>query len=51
VLGVFGKAGKLPGQISGIHGLACPNENTIYTAEFINWRVQKFILHPEKMAK
>jgi hypothetical protein len=51
VLGVFGRAGKMPGQISGIHGLACPNENTIYTAEFINWRVQKFILHPEKMAK
>ena len=51
VLGMFGKAGKMPGQISGIHGLACPNENTIYTAEFINWRVQKFILHPEKMAK
>ena len=49
VLGVFGKSGKMPGQISGIHGLACPNENTIYTAEFINWRVQKFILHPERM--
>jgi len=49
VLGAFGKAGKLPGQISGIHGLACPSENVVYTAEFINWRSQKFILHPEKM--
>jgi len=49
VLGVFGKAGKMPGQISGIHSLACPSENVIYTAEFINWRVQKFILHPERM--
>jgi len=48
VLGVFGRAGKMPGQISGIHGLACPSENVVYTAEFINWRSQKFILHPEK---
>jgi len=38
----------MPGQISGIHGLACPSENVIYTAEFINWRSQKFILHPDK---
>ena len=44
VLGVFGKAGKAPGQISGIHSLACPTENIVYTAEFINWRVQKFVL-------
>jgi len=49
VLGVFGRAGKMPGQISGIHGLACPSENVVFTAEFINWRSQKFILHPEKM--
>ena len=37
----------MPGQISGIHGLACPSETVVYTAEFINWRSQKFILHPE----
>jgi DNA-binding beta-propeller fold protein YncE len=49
VLGVFGRGGKMPGQISGIHGLACPSENVVYTAEFINWRSQKFILHPERI--
>jgi hypothetical protein len=51
VLGVFGKAGKLPGQISGIHSLACPSENIVYTGEFLNWRSQKFILHPERMPR
>jgi len=25
-----------------------PSENLIYTAEFENWRTQKFVLHPEK---
>ncbi|MEQ1947200.1 MAG: peptidyl-alpha-hydroxyglycine alpha-amidating lyase family protein [Bryobacteraceae bacterium] len=49
VLGYFGHVGKLPGEMGGIHGLACPSENLIYTAEFENWRAQKFVLHPEKM--
>ncbi len=48
VLGWFGHVGKKVGDTGGIHGLACPSENLIYTAEFINWRVQKFVLHPEK---
>jgi sugar lactone lactonase YvrE len=48
VLGYFGHVGKLPGEMGGIHGLACPSENLIYTAEFENWRTQKFVLHPEK---
>jgi sugar lactone lactonase YvrE len=46
VLGYFGSAGKLPGQTGGVHGLACPSENLVYTAEFINWRTQKWVLHP-----
>jgi len=49
VLGYFGKNGKLPGEMGGIHGIACPSENLIYTAEFINWRTQKFVLHPERI--
>jgi len=49
VLGVFGRGGRMPAQIGAIHGLACPSENVIYTAEFANWRSQKFILHPERM--
>lgn len=48
VLGYFGHVGKRPGDTGSLHGLACPNENTIYTAEFINDRVQRFVIHPEK---
>lgn len=49
VLGMLGKSGKLPGRLGGVHGLACPSENVLYTAEFINWRSQKLTLHPERM--
>lgn len=47
VLGVIGRSGRLLGQFSGIHELACPEENVVYTAETANWRVQKLILHPQ----
>lgn len=50
VLGWFGHVGKEPGDTGGLHGLACPSENLIYTAEFENWRSQKFVLHPERSA-
>ncbi len=50
VLGMLGKSGKPAGQFGGLHGLACPSENVLYTAEFINWRSQKLILHPERAA-
>jgi sugar lactone lactonase YvrE len=46
VLGVLGQAGKQLKQFGWIHGIACPNENTLYVAELLNWRVQKLILHP-----
>jgi hypothetical protein len=29
--------------------MACPSENVLFVAEILNWRVQKLILHPEKM--
>jgi DNA-binding beta-propeller fold protein YncE len=50
VLGWFGHVGRRPGEMGAIHGLACPSENVIYTAEFVAERVQKFVLHPERMA-
>ncbi len=28
------------------HGIACPDENTIYAAEELNYRVQKFTVQP-----
>ena len=50
LLGTMGKAGKLLKQFGWIHEMACPSENELYVAEVLNWRVQKLILHPEKMA-
>ncbi|MEJ0077952.1 MAG: peptidyl-alpha-hydroxyglycine alpha-amidating lyase family protein [Alphaproteobacteria bacterium] len=48
VLGVLGESGKQLKQFGWIHELACPSENEIYTAEILNWRVQKLMLHPEQ---
>jgi len=48
VLGKFGAAGKQMKQFGWIHELACPSENEVFTAEILNWRVQKLILHPEQ---
>ncbi len=49
VLGYFGHIGRKPGEIGAIHGMACPSQNMVYTAEFQAWRVQKFVLHPERI--
>ena len=48
ILGVLGKSGRDSGQFNWIHGLACPDENTLYVADMNNWRLQKLILHPDK---
>ena len=48
VLGYFGHVGKEWGNPGSIHGLACPKPNLIYTAEFVNDRVERFVLHPER---
>jgi len=46
-LGWFGHGvGKNPGYTGATHGIACPNENLIYTAEFQNWVVQRWVLNP-----
>jgi sugar lactone lactonase YvrE len=47
VLGIIGRSGRLLGQFSGAHQLACPSENEIYVAESSNWRVQKLLLRPQ----
>jgi sugar lactone lactonase YvrE len=46
VLGKFGTPGKEQGQFSTVHGLDCHQENVIYTSEIVEWRAQKFLLHP-----
>ena len=51
VVGMLGKAGRQLKQFGWIHGMACPNENTLFVAEALNWRVQKLTLHPGKPTK
>ncbi len=46
VLGVIGNAGRMLGEFSGVHGLACPTEDLLFAAETSNSRVQKLILNP-----
>ncbi|HTB19550.1 MAG TPA: hypothetical protein VK708_15620, partial [Bryobacteraceae bacterium] len=48
VVGVFGSMGHQAKQFGWVHEIACPSENELYTAEILNWRVQKLILHPAK---
>jgi DNA-binding beta-propeller fold protein YncE len=43
VVGVFGEAGKGPGQFDGPHGVAVVSTGAIYVAEVGNQRVQKFV--------
>ncbi len=50
LVGMLGKTGRQLKQFGWIHGMACPSENTLLVAEVLNWRVQKLILHPEKVA-
>jgi hypothetical protein len=46
VLGVLGESGKQLKQFGWVHQIACPNENTLFVAEILNWRVQKLLLKP-----
>ena len=41
-------AGHKVGQIGWGHGMACVSENEIWVGDLINWRVQKFVLHPDR---
>jgi sugar lactone lactonase YvrE len=51
VLGVLGESGKQLKQFGWIHEIACPNENTLFVAEILNWRVQKLLLKPTPAQK
>jgi sugar lactone lactonase YvrE len=46
VLGKFGVPGKEQGQFSTVHGIDCRVPNEILVSEIVEWRFQKFILHP-----
>ena len=43
ILGVFGKPGKLAGEMAGVHHLAVSPSGDIYTAELAGWRAQRFV--------
>lgn len=49
IVGMFGLSGHEMGQFSWIHGLACPDENTLYVADMNNWRVQRIQLYPDRV--
>jgi len=44
IVGMLGMSGHDMGQFNWPHGLACPNENTVYVADMNNWRVQKILI-------
>ena len=44
VLGVMGKFGRVPGMFDWVHGIACPDEHTVYAAEELSWRLDKLTL-------
>ncbi|HVV46742.1 MAG TPA: peptidyl-alpha-hydroxyglycine alpha-amidating lyase family protein, partial [Bryobacteraceae bacterium] len=44
VIGIFGKAGKLPKEFGTVNAIDCRRENELLVAEIGNWRVQKVTL-------
>ena len=44
IAGAFGSHGKLAGQFHYCHQLAAGPGGSIYTAEILNWRPQKFVV-------
>jgi hypothetical protein len=48
VVGTIGSSGKTLGHFGDIHELACPDENTVFAAEELNWRVQKISIAPNQ---
>ena len=47
VLGTIGGPGRQLKQFGWVHEIACPDENTLFVAELLNWRVQKLLLRPQ----
>ena len=44
VLGTIGRYGKTPGTMDWVHGVACPDEKTVYAAQELSWRLDKIVL-------
>jgi len=43
VTGILGSHGKAPGKFHYPHSVAVDSKGSIYVAEILNWRVQKFV--------
>jgi hypothetical protein len=43
ILGAFGRPGKMPGTIDSVHGIACPDEKTLYLANLFASRLDKWV--------
>jgi sugar lactone lactonase YvrE len=41
VLGSMGHFGRVPGTFDWVHGVACPDENTVYAAQELSFRLDK----------
>ena len=37
----MGKFGRVPGMFDWVHGVACPDEHTVYAAEELSFRLDK----------
>jgi DNA-binding beta-propeller fold protein YncE len=43
ILGAFGRPGRMPGTLDSIHGIACPDEKTLYVANLYASRIDKWV--------
>src|SRR5437588_2760623 len=43
VLGAFGRPGRMAGTIDSVHGIACPDEKTLYLANLYASRIDKWV--------
>ena len=41
LIGSMGKFGRVPGMFDWVHGIACPDEHTVYAAQELSWRLDK----------
>jgi DNA-binding beta-propeller fold protein YncE len=41
LIGTMGKFGRVPGSFDWVHGIACPDEHTVYAAQELSWRLDK----------
>ena len=43
ILGAFGRPGKMAGTIDSVHGIACPDEKSLFLAELYASRLDKWV--------